>query len=229
MNYVKRLSMLLSVVWLCLSFTVSANSKTQNPIRKHDNSEKKIALTFDDGPHKEYTPQILDVLDEYGIKATFFVIGNNCKENIDLLKREIRAGHEIGNHTYSHPHIAKIDTETLIGEIIKTEDILFELEEKRPNLFRPPEGVYSQTVSEMLEKLDYIPVLWTVDTLDWKGLDAQKIADTVTDNVFSGAIILCHDYVSGRSGTPDALKIFIPELIEQGYQFVTISELLSSK
>ncbi len=229
MSCVKKLSALLWTVLVCLCFTVNAASKTQNPIRKHHNSEKKIALTFDDGPHNEYTPQILDILDEYGIKATFFVIGNNCKGNVEILKREISSGHEIGNHTYSHPHIAKIDTETLFGEIVKTEDILFGLDEKRPTLFRPPEGVYSKAVSEMLEKLDYIPVLWTVDTLDWKSPSAKKISDTVINNVFSGAIILCHDYVSGKSSTPEALKIFIPELINQGYKFVTVSELLDSK
>ena len=104
-----------------------------------------------------------------------------------------------------------------------------ELTDFRPKLFRPPEGVYSQTVSNTLERLDYIPILWTVDTTDWKRPKAETIAQTVMDHTEPGVIILCHDYVSGKSNTPAALRIFLPKLLEQGYQFVTVSELLMSE
>lgn len=209
--------------------SVPARAELRKPCRRHENASMKIALTFDDGPHERYTPEILDILEEYGVKATFFVVGSNCERNRSIAEREIGAGHELGNHTYSHPHLKGIRAELLLDEIIMTENILFELGEYRPKLFRPPEGVYSLTVSRTLDRLDYIPVLWTVDTTDWKLPSAESIADTVLQNVSSGAIILCHDYVSGKSSTPDALRIFIPKLLEQGYEFVTVSELLMSE
>ena len=202
------------------------DEKVMKPVRCVGNNEMKIALTFDDGPHRCYTPEILDVLDGYGIKATFFVIGENCRENLGIVRRELDSGHEIGNHTYSHPHLTNITAEKLFGEIVCTENILFEVGEYRPKLFRPPEGVYSLTVSGTLERLDYIPILWTVDTTDWKHPSAEKIAKTV--NVKPGSIILCHDYVSGKSNTAAAMRLFIPELLKQGYVFVTVSELLVS-
>lgn len=202
--------------------------EVRKPTRCVGNGEMKIALTFDDGPHRCYTPEILDVLDEYGIKATFFVIGSNCEENLGIVRRELDSGHEIGNHTYSHPHLTKITAEKLFGEIVSTENILFEVGEYRPKLFRPPEGVYSLTVSRTLERLDYIPILWSVDTTDWRHPSAEKIARTVLENVKPGSIILCHDFVSGKSNTAEALRMFIPELLERGYVFVTVSELLVS-
>lgn len=208
--------------------TAGESEEVRKPIRYVGNDEMKIALTFDDGPHASYTSEILDVLDDYGIKATFFVIGSNCEENLGIIKRELDSGHEIGNHTYSHPHLTKITAEKLFGEIIQTENLLFEVGEYRPKLFRPPEGVYSLTVSRTLDRLDYIPILWTVDTTDWKHPSAENIAKTVLDGVKPGSIILCHDYVSGKSNTAAALRLFIPKLLERGYVFVTVSELIVS-
>ncbi|MBQ7125185.1 MAG: polysaccharide deacetylase family protein [Clostridia bacterium] len=228
-SLLKRLSFVLSFAVLITALSGDVFASKNKPLRKHENSEMKIALTFDDGPHESYTSEILDILDEYKIKATFFVIGRNCTENPDIVCREIESGHEVGNHTYSHPHLTKIREEKLRSEIIATENILFELKEYQPRLFRPPEGVYSGTVSKTLEGFDYTPILWTVDTTDWRTPSAEKIVDRVLDNISSGAIILCHDYVSGKSNTPEALRIFIPELINRGYKFVTVSELLMSE
>ncbi len=194
----------------------------------HSNSEQKIALTFDDGPHKRYTAEILDILREYGIPATFFVVGSNVVENPELVCRALREGHEIGNHTYTHPHLTNLKAEELFQEMVATEELLLSLAEYRTKLFRPPEGYYSQTVSATMEQLNYIPVLWTVDTVDWRSPPAKDIASTVLQNTRAGVIILCHDYVSGKSNTPAALRLFIPELLKQGYRFVTVSELLMS-
>lgn len=219
----------LTAILICLTQDSGyLKAEIRKPYRRHNNSERKIALTFDDGPHKTYTPEILDILDEFGIKATFFVVGCNCEENPEIVLREISSGHEIGNHTYSHPRLSRIKQERLMSEIIKTENLLFELSEYRPKLFRPPEGVYSLTVSKTLERLDYTPVLWTVDTMDWKLPSSKKIAETVKKNTTSGVIILCHDFVSGKSNTPEALREFLPLLIKEGYQFVTVSELIAS-
>ena len=233
MSLRRRDRRLLRGVALCLVMTAiltsSVGAEAPEPCRKHKNSEQKIALTFDDGPHKAYTEEILEILDEYGIKATFFVVGSNAEKHPELVKREMEAGHEIGNHTYSHPHLTNIEADTLYREMLETETILMNLTEFRPKLFRPPEGVYSQTVSTTLERLDYIPILWTVDTNDWKKPTAEAIAQTVVEHTEPGVIILCHDFVSGKSNTPAALRIFIPKLMEQGYQFVTVSELLMSE
>ena len=194
-------------------------------VRRDDN---KIAFTMDCGSSMQYAQTVLDTLDRYNVKITFFVTGNFAKGHPDIVQQFVARGHEIGNHTYSHPHLTNITAEKLFGEIVCTENILFEVGEYRPKLFRPPEGVYSLTVSGTLERLDYIPILWTVDTTDWKHPSAEKIAKTVTDNVKPGSIILCHDYVSGKSNTAAAMRLFIPELLKQGYVFVTVSELLVS-
>ena len=212
---------------LVISLMSSVSAKS-GPFRYVANSEMKIALTFDDGPHKRYTEEILGILDEFGIKATFFVIGRNCEENPKAVQHIIERGHEIGNHTYSHPHLSKITAEELTEEINRTEKLLLECFNYRPRLFRPPEGIYSSEIAGALQKLDYLPVLWTVDTADWRRPTSKEIAENVIDNISAGRIILCHDYVSGESSTPEALKSFIPELLSRGYVFVTVSELIES-
>ncbi len=219
----KRILLILTV---CIILPISVKA-VKKPYRQNRKCDKKIALTFDDGPHKKYTGQILDVLSEYQIKATFFVIGCNCEKNPELIRREISEGHEIGNHTYSHPHLTGIKQSKLKSEIEETERIIAEICDYKPRLFRPPEGVYSSAVSGTVEELDYIPILWTVDTLDWKMPSSEKIVSEVLGSVKSGSIILCHDYVSGKSSTVDALKIIIPKLLEEGYEFVTVGELIS--
>ena len=196
--------------------------------REHENSEMKIALTFDDGPHPEYTREILTILDEYGIEATFFMIGENVGYYPDVARQVIEAGHEIGNHTYTHPRLKQFTDASLEHEILSTEAALYELGECRPHLFRPPEGVCSKRVSDIADKYDYTVVLWTVDTLDWAHTPSEKIAENVITNIRPGGIILCHDYIAKDTPTPEALRIFIPKLLEAGYKFVTVSELMVS-
>lgn len=228
MSLRKTLKLILSVATVTAMLLTAVFAAPVKPYKSYENAEMKIALTFDDGPHKKYTSEILDILDEYEIKATFFVIGCNCEKYPEIVQRAIDSGHEIGNHTYSHPRIFNRTTDVLISEIIKTENVLFELGEYRPKLFRPPEGVYTATVSRILDRLDYIPILWTVDTTDWTCPSADKIADIVIKNTKSGSIILCHDSTTKKSNTPEAMRIFIPELIKKGFVFVTVSELIMS-
>lgn len=223
-----KLALLLTVGLL---FTVPCHAEipAASPIRRHKNSEKKIALSFDDGPHPRYTETILDILKEHEIKATFFVIGCNCERYPEVLKRTAGEGHELGNHTYSHPQLKSIGYDACMKELSHTEEILTNLVNYRPRLFRPPEGVYSEAVSVSTQKLGYLPVLWTVDTKDWKGTSRDGIVNTVLSEIDVGCIILCHDYVSGKYNTPDALRVLIPELKARGYVFVTVSELLESR
>ena len=193
-----------------------------------DTNEKLVALTFDDGPHKFRTPEILDVLDKYNVKATFFVVGAMAHEYKDIIKREICSGHEIGNHTYNHSKMRKLSCERLIKELDATENELYEIAEYRPKLFRPPEGYYSEQIAKAVGKIDYDIILWNIDTLDWAHNEVDKICSCIYDGIKPGSIILFHDYVVGKSPTVSALEIIIPELLSRGYKFVTVSELINN-
>lgn len=191
------------------------------------NGENKIALTFDDGPHPRYTEEILDILDSFGIKATFFVIGENAQKYPELVKHEVEAGHEVGNHTYSHPHMRATSEEQLLEEMKKTEQVLSEICGYEPSLFRPPEGFCCKAVKNGAQSMSYQIMLWDIDTNDWAHNSVNNIVKTVVGNVKAGDIILCHDFVTKPSPTPDALRKFIPKLQAMGYEFVTVSELLA--
>ncbi len=189
--------------------------------------EKLIALTFDDGPHKFRTGEILDVLEKYDVKATFFVIGAMAHDNPDIIRRELRLGHEIGNHTYNHSKMRKLSKKNLIEELESTENELYEIAEYRPKLFRPPEGWCSDMIASAVGSIDYDVILWNIDTLDWAHNEVDKICESVLEGVKPGSIVLFHDFVTGDSPTVEALEIIIPKLKSQGYCFVTVSELIN--
>lgn len=207
--------------------TFSADGSTA--VYHHDNSSKKIALTFDDGPHYKYTAEILDILNEYDAKATFFVVGELAERYPELILRELAEGHEVGNHTWSHPKMANLTSEQLKNEILRTELLLNETADYRPKLFRPPEGSFQKSVEALAESNDYTLILWTVDTRDWAHTPAEQIVQTVLSETKSGSIILCHDFIGRDSPTPNAIREFIPELKKRGFEFVTVSELLESE
>lgn len=220
-----------------LSFSASAHAvggapwigfgREDNVFCGVDTKEKVIALTFDDGPHPRYTDAILDILKEYGIRATFFVVGENAALYHDELKRIADEGHEIGNHTYTHADLKRIDKSALQKELEETERIIESLSGKRPAVFRPPEGKCNETVVECANERGYTTVLWNVDPRDWASPTAKEVSDVILKNAQCGSVILCHDYNSnGRSPTPDALRTVIPMLKAMGYSFVTVSELL---
>ena len=188
--------------------------------------EKKIALTFDDGPHPENTDRIIALLDRFGITATFFVIGENIEYFPDAFKRLTDAGVEIGNHTYSHPKLQSETASSLSEELKRCEEVILQNGGSKPTLFRPPEGVKNQTVTTVSEKAGYQTVYWNLDTLDWTGAPSEKIERAITENVKNGSIILCHDYIVGGGHTVEALTRVIPRLLAEGYTFVTVSELL---
>ncbi|MBR3995913.1 MAG: polysaccharide deacetylase family protein [Clostridia bacterium] len=204
------------------------NDGDSNVIVANRDAGKQIAITFDDGPGKEYTPEILDILNEYGIKATFFVVGKNAENNPEILKRIYTEGHEIGNHTYSHPDFRKLTTEQVEDEIEKTQSIIEDITGAKPKLFRPPGGYLSNSIMDIITSKNYITVLWSwrQDTTDWKSPPVKDVVNIVLTNIKDGDIILFHDQIFGESPTPKALKIIIPELLEKGYEFVTVSELM---
>ncbi len=193
------------------------------------NAEKCVALTFDDGPHPLYTKEILDILDRYNAKATFFVIGKNAQDNKELLLEELKRGHEIGNHTFTHPDLKIISNEKFREELIATDNIIKEITGEKPKLFRPPCGYISNSIVNTLSENDYSVVLWSwrQDTRDWARPGVNHIVSTVITNINDGDIILFHDYNSKKSQTPNALEIILSQLSEKGYKFVTVSELMN--
>ena len=203
--------------------------ETSGYIRDNKEAGKCVALTFDDGPHPEYTPQILDILDEYGVKATFFVVGENAERYPEIIKRIIDSGHEIGNHTWSHKQMNSLSKEQIQKEITKTQNFLKESFNYSPVLFRPPGGGEYTFAKETAEALGCTYVLWAwrTDSKDWACPDAESISQTVLSTVSEGDIVLLHDYVGGKSSTPQALRQIIPQLLAQGYSLDTVSGLLS--
>ncbi len=216
------------IVILLLSVLVIPVRADDNVIYSWHSNEKKIALTFDDGPHPELTREILDILDEYGVKATFFVIGENAGWYPELVAEEYNRGHEIGNHTFDHGDMKKLTTDQIKAEIESTENAVYENIEYRTKFFRPPGGLIGNSVLSAASDEDYRIVCWSVDTRDWAHTPVDKIVENVLTNTGEGDIILFHDYISGDSPTPAALRKIIPELLSRGYTFVTISELVNS-
>lgn len=188
-----------------------------------DPSGKYIALTFDDGPHPNVTPQILQTLREQNVKATFFMLGSQVEKYPDMAKQVADNGHEIGNHTYSHLNARK-RTMVEVAEEIRTTSEMIELATGvKPMLFRPPYGNYTSEVLEYAEQNGYSTVLWSVDSQDWKSKNAGAINNMVTQHAATGSIVLMHDI---HAATAEALPQLIEKLQMEGYQFITISELL---
>ena len=188
--------------------------------------DKVLALTFDDGPHPYYTDRILDILREEDVKATFFEIGENIAAYPDVTRRVLAAGHEIGNHTYSHPLGGKAPLAALEEEIQRTDVLLEKLGYPTVRLFRPPQGKYPVGLASSLQKNGKMTVLWNIDTRDWDKRTEAEIIREVETQVRGGDIVLFHDFVGGESATIPAIKKLIPALKERGYRFVTVSELL---
>ncbi|HXM44808.1 MAG TPA: glycosyltransferase [Bryobacteraceae bacterium] len=199
---------------------------------------KVLCLTFDDGPDPSYTPHVLDILRSHGVRATFFIIGANADQNIGLVKREYAEGHDIGNHTYTHPNIALVSEERAALELSTTERIIENALGVSTVLFRPPYNADSQpqTPEEILpvlraQKAGYVTVGERIDPRDWvKGVTADAIVAKVRDELQSAEdpahVILLHDAGGDRSATVAALPRILEGLRAQGYRFVPLSELL---
>jgi|GEM_PF-6431772 len=196
--------------------------KCNEPIKS-----KLIALTFDDGPHKKRTQIILDILKKYEVKATFFVIGKRVLTNKNVLTNVFNEGHEIGNHSMSHPTVQTLNYESLKNEFNLTNELIKKTTIADVKYIRPPYGTLNNTVRKISKQLQNKIVLWSwdQDTKDWKEKNINKIAKKVLDNAYCGDIVLFHDNIST---TPKVLEIIIPSLIEMGFNFVTISELIAS-
>lgn len=227
---VKRI--LLIIITLCIIIfnnqEISSLAGNNDIFFKNGSREEKmIALTFDDGPHPKETNQILDVLCKYNVKGTFFVVGKHANWYSEPLIRAAKEGHEIGNHTFSHPDISNLSSDDITREIKECEDTLVKLTGKKTTLFRPPYGSYNkEKLGEIAKKSGYKIILWTtIDAKDWKNPPPSQIANIIINKAENGDIILLHDY--GTENTVKALDMIIPKMIEKGFKFVTVSELIN--
>lgn len=220
---------LVIVISLLVLFGISSSaSESQITYRRVENENMEIALTFDDGPHPYYTERILKILEKYNVKATFFFVGQNIENYPEAAEKVYAAGHEIGNHTYTHHRVRAMEQGELFRELNRCDDAIFEIEEYRTHLFRPPEGAFDDDVELTAKSMDYSIILWSIDTRDWEHLPPETILGNVLTNVRSGDIILMHDYIGRNSPTPESLEMMIPALLERGYKFVTVSELMGT-
>lgn len=191
-------------------------------------NKKVIALTFDDGPDNRFTPQVLDVLKKYDVKATFFLLGTRVQKYPDMAKRIDNEGHVIGNHTFWHPELPKTGVENMEWEIKKNEKELKAVTSNVTDLFRAPYGAMNDDLVKKLGEMDYRGVGWSVDSEDWKGLSSKEIKQNILNHVHPGAIVLMHsagDWPQDLSGTAEALDELIPYLQKQGYEFVTVPDI----
>lgn len=185
-----------------------------------DEGSKKIALTFDDGPHPYYTEQLLEGLADRGVHATFFVTGEHAELHPEVIERMNEEGHLIGNHTYSHIQLNHKNGEEFKAELIKTNEILYKITGKEVVYVRPPYGSWDKKFES---ELNMFPVLWTIDPLDWCSTNVDNITNKVISKVKENDIILMHDEY--KSTVTAALKV-VDHLKEEGYEFVTIEEIM---
>jgi Predicted xylanase/chitin deacetylase len=181
---------------------------------------RRVALTFDDGPHPIYTEPLLDGLKERGVKATFFVTGENASLHPDIIKRMYEEGHLIGNHTYTHIELTKSNREKFKQELVKTNEVLQEITGEEVLYVRPPYGAWDKRLET---ELNMFPILWNIDPLDWCTSNSSCITQAVLKKVSENDIILMHDYY--KTSVEAALMI-VDELQSQGYEFVTVDKLL---
>ena len=187
-----------------------------------DINKKMIALTFDDGPNYN-TSKILEILNKYNVRATFFVLGSKINHNEKIIKTMDEYGMEIGNHTYSHKLMTSMSNLDIIKEVEDTSDLIYNIIGKHPNLVRPSYGSFNKKIKESIN----MPIIiWNIDTLDWKSHNSKKIVSRVMNKVSDGDIILMHDIYSA---TVRAVDILVPKLISEGYQLVSVSELFYYK
>lgn len=193
-------------------------------------AKREIALTFDDAPDDHFTPQILDVLKQEGVKATFFVVGNRVEAHPDIVQRIVQEGHILGNHSYSHANLPKLSDAEFREEITKTDELIRKFAGYTPTLVRPPYGNVSEAQIQWLASQHKKIIYWNVDSLDWKNLDAEQVRTNVLAHVHPGSIILQHaagGTGEDLTGTVQALPAIIHKLREDGVKLVTIPELLS--
>lgn len=220
--------------WIAVSTRGMASMQSQVFGRVYwrgDPSANAVALSFDDGPSEPYTGRVLDVLDAHGVKATFFVIGENVRKNPELVKRMVDAGHELGNHSQTHPWVFKMLFRTIREDIEQCQREIEKAAGYRPRFFRQPVGLNNPSVMKVLENTGMSMVGWQCRAYDGFRVSREKVAARIIGGVRPGGIILLHDGCDGvlscdRTPTIEALGDIIPALKARGYEFRTVSGLV---
>ena len=201
----------------------TSSQKKLLPIYNVGTQEKKVAISFDAAWGNEDTNLLIDILAKYKVKATFFIVGEWVDKYPESVKALSDAGHSIQNHSDTHAHLPELNKECIINEIENCNKKIEQLTGKKPVLIRVPYGDYSNSVVQCINELNMYTIQWDVDSLDWKDYDAQKIYNRVTSKVGCGSIVLFHN---AAKHTPEALPLIIECLLEKGFEFVTIEDLI---
>lgn len=184
-----------------------------------------LALTFDDGPHPANTPRLLDLLKQRNVKATFYVVGTNAKRYPEIMRRIVAEGHEIGNHTVTHPNLSKMSADGVRNELRVCHDAIVSATGVAPRTMRPPYGAITSAQKSWIKKeFGYSTILWSVDPEDWKKPGSSVVTSRLVSGAGPGGILLVHDI---HSPTIDAMPSTIDQLLAKGYQFVTVTQLLA--
>ncbi|MFJ4322842.1 polysaccharide deacetylase family protein [Streptomyces tricolor] len=189
----------------------------QEPIMRISGRGRHMVLTFDDGPHPDYTPDILDTLAEYDVRAMFFVCGECVVDNKQLLARMADEGHVVGNHTWTHPLLTSLDRDEIRDEMESTSDVIEDAYGERPQWFRAPYGAWNRAAFQLGADMGMEPMAWTVDTTDWMEPGTSAIVDRVEEGAAPGVVVLSHDAGGDRSQTVRAIREWLPHLLDSGY------------
>ncbi|MBE5753768.1 MAG: deacetylase [Clostridiales bacterium] len=203
---------------------MEVNAKTKElPIYRVDRDDKKISISFDCAWGVDYTDNLLEIMQEKGINCTFFCVEFWTRKHPDYIKKIADAGHEIGTHSATHPHMSKLSKEKMESELITSTKAIEDITGKKVQVFRAPFGEYNDLLLKTATSLNLFTIQWDVDSLDWKDLSANEIYKRVTERVRSGSIVLFHN--QGKH-TAQALPKIIDYLLNEGYNFVPITELI---
>lgn len=205
-------------------FTMTVTSMNRKlPIYSVETNEKKIAISFDAAWGADSTSKIMDILDQYQIKTTFFLVGFWVDKYPDKVKEISERGHEIGNHSSTHPHMTQLSEAQIKQELKKTGDKIKAIAGKQPELFRAPFGDYNNTLVQTAEDIGYYTIQWDVDSLDWKQIGSKQIVDRVVRNVKNGSIVLFHN---NSEYVLEYLPLILEKLTAEGYEIVPVGELI---
>lgn len=201
----------------------TAISGRRVPIYKVERDDRKLSISFDATWGADQTGELLEILDEHGVKTTFFLAGYWAEKYPEHVQQIVARGHEVGNHSYEHPHMNSLTREQIKNDLLRNHNLLKELTGTDPFLFRPPFGEYSNKVIEVAEELGYFTIQWSIDSLDWKDVSADFMVQRIMERAGPGEIILFHN--AGKH-TPEAVRRLLPKLKAAGYEIVPISELI---
>ncbi len=214
-------SLLLSLI---IIMTVHGSAESKAPVYSGDRMIRTIAITFDDGPHPILTPALLDVLDSLGVKASFFLVGKMVDRNPALVREIFARGHTVGNHSYEHRNSSALTGEEFSTDILKCCESIERNIPVKVRFFRPPGGNYTKSVLSLVEDAGLSTVLWDINSRDYTGVSAAKMSTRIISKSAPGSILLFH---SGVSSTIEALPVIVEALRENGFEFVTLDEMLS--